>query len=303
MRKPVLFVLLCFVLQVLGAQEISKELILQVSSLPEAKLGFTVHFCFPFLQGDSDLTNDNNINFGLTAEASPVSLNGIAEAVWTPVAFFQFAAGGRMGTGWDIELFGGEIHGIGLNRDDGSGNAEHSGSAFDGLLWKVQTGAALQFDLAALYPGEWHHVVARSYHEINYSGYSGAKANESWFFEDDDGENCNGFNYYGNLLIGYQMPVFINIIALLAEADLYLYDTPDRSVWRDDIIRWTFSVITGFKINEKLELTLITQFRTRKNYLDSNADDLYYRKRTINSSKPQSLEFYRVAAAVVFKLQ
>jgi len=67
----------------------SSELVLQVSSLPEIKLGFTERFTFPFLQGESPMTEDNNISLALTAEISPISLNGLVEAVWTPIAFFS----------------------------------------------------------------------------------------------------------------------------------------------------------------------------------------------------------------------
>lgn len=309
MRNIALFVLLTLFVQALIAENqteeipdtISNELLLQISSLPEAKLGFTKRYIFPFLQGESSLTTDNNIGLALTAEISPISLNGIVEAVWTPIAFFQLAAGGRIGSGWNLELFGSDIYGIGVNRPNAVGNAENIGNAFDGLLWKTQIGAALQADLAAVFPGDWNHVVFRSYHEINYKGYTKASAGESWYFENDDGENINGFNYYGNFLIGYQMPIFLDLIALLTEMDLYLYDTPDRSRWGDEKIRWTFSNILNFTITKQFSLTLITQFWTRRNYKESDWQDLYYRNRTIDNSNPLRLEFYRVAAALTYK--
>ena len=294
----------CFFLQNICAQdsagenkiESSSELVLQISTQPEVKLGFTQKFRFPFLQGESPFTKGNNINLDLSAEVSPVSLNGIVTAVWTPIAFFEFTAGGRIGTGWNVELFGSEVKGIGLNTDAG-----HDGSAFDGMLWQARTGGAFQFDLAALFPGDWNHVVARSYHEINYSGYTRAKSGESWYYEDDDGENCNGFNYYGNFLIGYQMPIFLNMAALLAEAGLYLYDTPNRSQWGDDKIGWTFSGILNFAIVKQFDVTVITQFKTVRNYTDKNWEKLYYRNRTLDTSNPMRLEFYRVAAVLTFK--
>jgi len=279
----------------------SSELVLQVSSLPEIKLGFTERFTFPFLQGESPMTEDNNISLALTAEISPISLNGLVEAVWTPIAFFQFAAGGRIGSGWNLELFGSEIYGIGINRPNTEGGYETIGNPFDGLLWKVQTGAALQADLAAVFPGDWNHIVVRSYHEINYKGYTRAEMGEAWYYESDDGENCNGFNYYGNFLIGYQMPIFFDFVALLTEMDLYLYDTPERSKWGDDKIRWTFSGLFNFTFTEKISLTLIAQCRTRKNYQEANWQDLFYRNRTISNSKPVHLEFYRIAAALTYK--
>ena len=310
MRKIIVFVLLYSILQTLGAEspaedrtvDITKSLTLQVSTLPEMKLGFTAHFIFPFLQRDCPLRKDNNIDLALTAEVSPVSLNGIAEAVWTPIAFFQLSAGGRIGSGWNIRMFGADVYGIGVTRADANGRQEVSGSAFDGLLWKAQMGAAIQADLAAFFPGDWRHVVMRSYHEINYRGYSRAKEHESWYYENDSAESCNGGNYYGNLLIGYQMPIFFNLAALLAEWNLYLYDTPERSRWGDERMQWVFSGILGFSVTKWFDITLITQFRTCRNFIEPDWEDLYYRNRTMKSSKPLRLEFYRVAAAFTFKL-
>ncbi|GHV05190.1 hypothetical protein FACS189485_11800 [Spirochaetia bacterium] len=279
----------------------SNEILLQISTLPELKLGFTKRFVFPFLQGEGPLTEDNNIDLALTAEISPVSLNGLAEAVWTPIAFFQLAAGGKIGSGWNLELFGNKIYGIGLTYSDDTGKVLQSGNAFDGLQIKAQMGATLQADLTAIVPGEWNHVVVRSYHEVNFKAYTRAAAGESWYLESDDGENINGFNYYGNFLLGYQMPIFLDLAALLVEGDLYLYDTPNRTQWGDDKIRWTFSNILNFAINKQFSIALITQFRTRRNYNEQNWEDLYYRHRTINDSKPIGFEFYRVAAAVTYK--
>jgi hypothetical protein len=308
MRKLVFLLLLPFLAQPLIAQEetgvtSSSSLLLQVSTLPEAKLGFTQRFKFPFLQGENPLTSGNNINLGLTAEISPISLNGLFETVWTPVAFFEFSAGGRIGSGWNIELFGGDIYGIGVNQQNADSSGENTGSAFDGLLWKAQAGGAIQFDLAAIVPGDWNHIVVRSYHEINYKGYTKANKYDAWFFEADDGENCNGYNYYGNFLLGYQMPIFLDTVAFLAEMDMYLYDTPYRGIWGDDLIRWTFSGVLSFTITEKFGIAIITQFRTRRTFNESNWKELHYRNRTVDTSNPQHLEFYRVAAAIIYKLK
>jgi hypothetical protein len=304
MKKIIFILVLTLTTNALTAQEektSSAELLLQVSTLPEIKLGLTDRHSYPFLQGESPLTEDNNITLAVTREISPISINGIFEAVWTPIAFFQLTAGGRLGTGWNIELFGSNVYGIGLNKSGNDGKAKISGSAFDGLLWKMQMGTVFQFDLAAIFPGDWNHIIARTYHEINYKGYTRAKRNQAWYFENDDGENCNGFNYYGNFLIGYQMPIILNLAALLAEMDLYLYDTPGRSNWGDDLIRWTFSGIFNLAVSRQIDITMIAQFRTRRNFLESDWKDLYYRNRTINSSDPLRLEFYRVAAALTYK--
>jgi hypothetical protein len=287
-----------------SAVKSSRELVLQASSRPEAKLGFTQRFEFPFLQGSGPLTENNNIKLALTAEVSPISLNGIAEAILTPVAFLEFLAGARIGTGWNIELFGNKIHGIGIHRpvDSGDPNSEgeYDGSAFDGLTWQLKAGGAFQFDLAALLPGDWNHIVFRTYHEINFGGYSRAKTDDAWIFENKD-QYSNGFIYYSNYLVGYQMPIILSMVALLAEAELYLYDhLPNRGSWGDERVKWVFGAILNFAVLEQLDIALITQIRTVRNYHDDN-EDLYYRNRAINTSNPHGLEFYRVAAVVTYR--
>jgi len=281
----------------------SRELTLQVSTLPEAKLAFNQRFVFPFLQGGSPLTEGNNLRFDLTAEITPISINGILKTTLTPIAFIELCAGVRLGAGWPLNLFGGDIYGTGISSGNNTdGKLQYEGSVFDALLWKGFAGGTFQFDLAAVLPGDWNHVVFLTYHEINYHGNTKAKSSQSWYYESGSGENMNGFNYYGNFLIGYQMPIFINLFAFLIEMDLYLYDTPGRSEWGDDLIRWTFAAALGFQITPRFSITVLTQMRSMRNYTNDNWEDLYYKNRRLDTSNPLRIEFYRVAAALSYKL-
>jgi len=315
MKKIAVFFLLpLLAMPMLAAQEItsSRELVLQLSTLPEAKLAFTQTFKFPFLQGDDPLTANNNVAFALSAEATPISLNGLVKAVLTPVAFIELSAGARIGAGWPLNLFGSDIYGTGFNSIDNNDEAKYDGSPFDALLWKVNIGGTFQFDLGAVIPGDWNHVVFLSYHEINYHGNTRAVNGEAWYYESDDGENRNGFNYFGNIVLGYQMPIFISMVAFMAEMDLYLYDgVPsesgiNRNLWGDDLLRWKFSNILNFSITDQFSIALITQFRTRRNFtnFDENKNDynaVHYQKRILDTSNPVRFEFYRVAAIVSYK--
>lgn len=278
---------------------------LTVSSLPEAKVTFTQSFTVPFLRGEHFLTQDNNIKFNLKADLSPVSMNAIGEAVFTPVAFFQLNAGALAGSGWNIVLFGSDVKGIGINKDGASGG-EVDGSAFDGFFGKWYAGGALQFDTGAIFPGDWNHVLIRTYHELSYMGYSRAAPGDSWFYENDDGENQNGFSYRANYVLGYQMPLFLDTVALMAETKKYLYNTPGGDVWGDSLGRWEFSAVLNFRINDWFSAALITQCRTRRNYVGlaskQEEKDVYYRNRDLDDDKPRRFEFYRVAAIMTFRL-
>ena len=281
----------------------SSGLDMQISSLPEAKLAFSQNFIFPVLQSSSPLTSGNNLRLNLAAEITPVSMDGIFKAVLTPIAFLEFSAGGKIGTGWPFDAF--NAVGIGLNLADENNIQVYDGSPFDAILYKGWAGGTFQFDLAAVVPGDWNHIVFLTYHELNYRGNTRAKANEAWYYENDSGENCNGFNYYGNFVLGYQMPLspVLKMIALMAEMDLYLYDTPDRKDWGDDLIRWHFSHILQFEISKKFGFAIITQFRTMRNFTNFDLNEakrndeplMYYRSRILDKDNPYRVEFFRVA--------
>jgi hypothetical protein len=291
--------------------ERSADLSLQVSTLPEAKFSASLHYLFPMLRDSgplagSPLTEGNNLTATLRGEISPVSLNGAVEAVFTPIAFFQLAGGLKLGSGWNITLGDSDIYGLGLNLPIDDRISRIKGYPLDGLVGKAHLGGVFQSDLAAIFPGEWHHLVFRTYHEMNYRGYTKATHGESWVFEADNEENRNGLNYYGNYLLGYQMPIFLNTVGFLAEMDRYLYNPLHGAYWGDGLPRWTFSLLFNFTVTGRLEAALIIQTRTMRNYRDgdkTNNAHYYYQYRRLDTDDPLRLDFYRVAAVFTYKLQ
>jgi hypothetical protein len=47
-----------------------------------------------------------------------------------------------------------------------------SGNGLDGAVWNVHLGNTFQFDFAAIFPGDWNHVVVQIYNEIQYYAYN-----------------------------------------------------------------------------------------------------------------------------------
>ncbi|MDR0877610.1 MAG: hypothetical protein LBN21_06120 [Treponema sp.] len=290
-----------------------RNLVLSISTLPELKLAFNQNWVFPFLQGEGALTAGNNIKLNLSAEVTPISLNGIAEATWTPIAFLQVVAGTKLGTGWNIELGDFLLYGIGINtpgplNSDGIPERTMDGTPFGGLTYNFHLGSAFQIDMAAFVPGDWNHIVFRTYHEGTYMGFSEADADDSWVYEDDFSQRRNGFTYYGNFLLGYQMPIFLNTVGLLAEVNQNLYTTSGRDVWGDDLGQWLFSALFNFTITPKISAALIVQTKTFRNYTDSTSKigdrekKTFYQNRVLDTDNPLRLEFYRVAAVATFTL-
>jgi hypothetical protein len=238
-------------------------------------------------------------------------VDGTVDLTLTPIAFLQVIAGSTLGSGWNVPGLG---DGLGLNvrkPNETGGTGEIVGDPFDGLVWKVYGAGLFQFDMAAVIPGDWTHVVFQTRQEVNYRANTNAASDESWVFKADDGENRNGFNYYASYVLGYQMPTspVFNMVGFMAESDLYLYDTPNRSSWGDDLMRWTFSSLFNFQITETIGTTFIIQFKTQRNYED--AGDLvahkdkkpYYQDRDLYDADPLRLNFYRFALILNFKLR
>ena len=311
----ILLSFLCFMPDLANAEEgikTSTDLVFQVTSLPEARLRLNQSFIFPFLQGQNPLLQDNNVKLVLSADVTPITLAGIAEAAWTPAAFFTLSAGGRAGTGWNIPI----AKGIGINTPIGDKtpgvirDSEIEGKGFDGLLWGAWGAGTFQFDLGALIPGDWTHIVFQTRQEFRYMGYTRAGSNDSWVFENDDGEDRNGWKYAATYIVGYQLPLspVLSMIGVMAELEKNLSAFPGGDTWGDTLGNWIFSGMGVFTITPRFDATLAVQVRTRRNYgisdFNNNNNDYYYQDRELKNEEPQRhLFFYRVALILNYKLR
>lgn len=276
----------------------SGDLNIVTSTLLEAKATVTGTVSVPFLAGEGPLVSGNSVQLKFGAELSPVSVNGTFETVWTPIAFFQLVAGGSLGSGWNIPI----ANGLARIGRVGAHDAEYLGGPFDGLVWSARGGAVFQFDLAALAPGDWHHVVFRTYQEAKYRTLTSAASGESWVYEADDGRNRNGWNYYGNWFAGYQMPIALETAGVLVEAEKSLYGTAGEEYWGDDLAVWTFGPVLSFRLADGISLAALVQLRTKYNYTDATKDYGFYEDRAV-ADDPQRVGFYRAAASLSVRLR
>ena len=288
----------------------STALSLAVSSLPEAQLALTQGFVFPVLQGDHFLFSGNNLAANLSVNVSPLSLNAGAEAVLTPIALAQIKAGVQGGSGWNIPGLG---NGLAINERGGMENGrsfnDRSGSPFEGLVWKVYGGGVIQFDLAAVLPGDWNHVLFQTYQEVNYRANTKAAANQLWEYESEGGLLRNGLNYYAGYVVGYQLPTsrFLNLVGFMGEMELKLwdqlnYDSAARDSSGYDKPDWKLSALYNAGITEKFGVTFILQLRTALHYTEASGKD-YYLDRKLDGERPVLFTFYRAAAIFSWSLR
>jgi len=227
----------------------------------EAKVeaGYTLKI--PVLEGENPLFSGNNLKVKGLLGLSPVAATIGVDAVLTPIAVMELTLGGAFGTGWDFDAM--EISGLlkGLSPVD-SGIAL-TPDPLGGVYYKGRAGAALQFDTGVIFPGDWTSVLLRTYHEFMYQGYTGAKAGEAWEYE-SSGAKVNGFNYKGEYLVGYKLPLKLNMVALQLETFSYnLFGDVDHPFGYD------VGVIGNVEFFYGLNLTVIVQGTNQKKDTDT----------------------------------
>lgn len=244
----------------------------------------------PLLAGEGALTRGNNLAVSFTGALTPVSVRLETQAALTPIAFLNVFAGGMIGTGWDIGWF----NGMGLNTD-GSGTAESA--SFRGVVSHAWVGAALQFDLAAVLPGDWHHVVLLASPKLRWAAFSGAQRGEAWMWEADAGENFNGLQFHGTLFAGYRPPLVLDTVGLLVETTQNLGYVRDLSPmnaggWGSDFVQITLSPLAAFTLSERASLTILAQLRRERLYSEPTIFAAYFGNRSFAGSY---WDLYRIA--------
>lgn len=240
----------------------------------EAKATFSVSERVPFFVGDGPLFSGNNVRGRFGLELSPVSANGVGQLSFTPIAFLVLDAGLGLGTGWSI----GPFRGLAVNPADS--NAELDLRSFGGAVWRVWGAGTFQFDLAAVVPGEWSHLVFLATAKVEYEAFTGAGADEAWLWEADLGENFNGAKFWGSYVVAYQMPARLNTVGLVAESEEWLGSirgkSPMSSGWGSDFRIWQLGALAGFSLGERDSLALLAQFKLRPDWTDATTRLRYF---------------------------
>ncbi|MGE4454871.1 MAG: hypothetical protein AB7D92_10090, partial [Sphaerochaeta sp.] len=214
----------------------------------EAKLDAAYQAKIPVLEGEGPLFSGNNVKVKANLGLSPIAGTVTLDAVLTPIAVAEISLGGGLGTGWDFDLM--DLEGLKLGTIVG---APLTSDSLNGLYYMGRVGAAFQFDTGAIFSGDWMSVVMRSYHELNYKGFSNASSEQAWEYE-NGGAMINGFNYKGEYILGYQMPLMVNLVGLQLET--YAYNLFDDAT---DMVG-DLSVIANTQFTEDLSLLTAIQF-------------------------------------------
>lgn len=253
----------------------------------------------PVLNFDNPLMRSNNLSFKLSVSISPVTLESDFNVSLTPIAFFKLYAGGGIGSGWQLKNF----HGFSKNINDG-GLSKKEDFKFKEFFFSTKFGGIFQFDLGAVVKNDWAHVVVLAEHGVSYRGAANTTDSVSWTYRDDSGENRNSWKYKASYILGYQMPIPMDLIGVQLETEKKLYKNKNKHLWGDDMMKITFTPIMDFKITEYFHILLFAQWHTVKNYIYANGKrNSFYELNTINPAKRKNFKFKRAGFTLNFSLK
>lgn len=244
----------------------------------EARVTANYFYKIPTPFSDNPLVKGNNVTLGASLEISPVSLTPMFTVSFTPIAFLVFSAGARVGTGWDFAAL--NVQGSALYND--STKSFDSSSIFSNLMTYCYLDGLFQFDLGAVLPGDWTHVVMQAAYRLIHVNNTIADDGEIWKWQ-GTANYCNGFKYLATFLLGYQMPLVLQTVAVQCELEGYfdaqnIYN-PQYTNWNPSFVIANISPVAILKFNSKHQLTMQWRFRTRRSYTQSiNSDESPYDK-------------------------
>jgi hypothetical protein len=258
----------------------------------------TQRLVIPVLRGEGDFFKDNYLSLEGSGELSPVSINASFEATLVPIAFLKISVGAEAGTGWDMGFIG-----LGVNPADDTQDIEKK--SFQGVVWRTWATGTFQFDLAALLPGKWNHVVAVVAPTVEYKAFTGADDDTAWLWEADDGMNFNGFKLKGSYFIGYRMPLALDTVGLLMETEEWLASVRNRSPqdsaggWGSDFTFLDFGPVLNFALGDKSSIAILLLFKNGIKWTDATTKRRYFENREFEESY---LYFGRLAVSYSLQL-
>lgn len=218
-------------------------------------------YTLPTPIGTNPFTSGDNVCFDAYLEVTPVSVKPGLNISFTPVAFLVFSAGAEAGTGWN--LLGIE----GMAAWDPTVES-HFGSLtpFTSMYYHFWTQGTFQFDTGALIPGDWTHVVMMYSYKAEYVGITGQNAQDLWLWQ-TSGNQVNGWKYYQNAILAYQMPLVLKRAGVMAEFAGYYSDSVfANAAYQGDFMRIDVSPLLQFEFGAKDSLAVLFNFATRRGY-------------------------------------
>lgn len=239
----------------------------------------TYNYVIPVPFSDHALVRGNTLTLSPALELTPVSLAPKFDVAFSPIAFLIFYAGGRIGTGWDLPPMGVK----GLAVFDENSKEYESVIPFASYMHQWYLEGLFQFDLAAVLPGDWNHVVTQARYKFLYEGLWNAGGHQEFWRWQGTVEKASGWQYQSSVVVGYQMPLVLQLVGLQFEFEGYFdgHDFPDwAQQWNPTFMKVGISPVMNLKFNDKHSLMVQFRFRSRRAFeteVQPNTHDFFYK--------------------------
>lgn len=177
-----------------------------------AKALWNAAYTIPTPLGTNPLLASADIELNGGVELSPLSLRAIASIAFSPLPFLIFDVGSSIGSGWNALGFEGFCE----YQNDHYKNI----TPFTRYYHDHWVRATFQFDTGVLIEGDWTHVVMLANYQMIYKGITGLDKGTLWAWQTTEGY-VNGLGYEFIAMLGYQMPLFVDLVGFMA--DMYGY--------------------------------------------------------------------------------
>lgn len=228
----------------------------------EARFIGKYEYTIPVPFGENSLVSGNMLTLGANIELTPLTIEAIGKIGFSPIAFLNFNAGVKIGSGWEL---------IGLQ-----GVAEYnpitarydSISPFSAAHNAVWIEGVFQFDLAAVVPGEWNHVVFVAAYKTQYEQMLGVENKHPWLWQ-TIGHKVNGLSYESSFILGYQMPLPLSMVAVQTVL-LGYYNAadfaPQYTDWDPTFMTVEINPIGVITLSKKQSLLIQFSFASRRSF-------------------------------------
>ena len=240
----------------------------------ELKTTFNAECSIPAPLGKHFLLKDSNVRIKTAFELCPVTVRPLVSVSFTPLPFLVFSTGASIGTGWSAFRF------KGLCKLDENGKISKKSIEYENLTpfgnyyYDFWFSGLFQFDTGAIFPGDWTHAVMQASYTVSYVGVTGVDDGKIWLWQ-LVGNNCNGWRYTANFVLGYQMPLPLSMIAV--NTDVYaLFNSDDYGIYSSsyngDFTNVTISPMLKFDFSKKDSLFVLFEFKKRRSFEEEHSE-------------------------------
>lgn len=235
----------------------------------EALTRLDAKYTIPTPLGEHWLLKGANVELWGSFELSPVTVRPMVEVDFTPLPFLVFGAGASIGSGWNVLGF------EGLARYDFKTADYEKLTPFAHYFYDLWVSGNFQFDTGALIEGDWSHVVMVASYKLFYEALTGVDDGDIWQWQ-ESARRANGLQHTFTGVLGYQMPLTLNMIGLMAEITGHLDKEDYGEVARSfdgDFTTTALSLLMSFRLNEKNNLTTLVTFQRDRSYSRKHDDE------------------------------